>query len=55
MPWQITFLAVLFVLNGLATIAQVDKPREPITPGMAVFIVLCQIGLLALLASMPTQ
>ncbi len=33
------FLAVFFALGGIATVAQVNEPRPPITPGIAAAVV----------------
>lgn len=51
MTWQQWLLAGLVALSSLIGIARVGKPREPITPGEAVFIALFNGAIIALIIS----
>lgn len=51
MVWQQWVLIVLFVLAALTTIGQIDKPREALRSGVAVFSVAIQAALIWLVTT----
>ncbi|HRB02161.1 hypothetical protein K0U83_05945 [bacterium] len=51
MSWQQWVLAVYFGLGALTTVGTIGKPRKPIDPDTAVGMVICYVGLIALVVT----
>lgn len=45
----VIFFIVFFIFNMIVTVASIGKPREPITNGVAVFVILVYLILIYLL------
>ena len=51
MSWQQWFLVIYFMANALASVAFVGRPREPISSGAAVIMVVLYGGLVAVVVT----
>lgn len=51
MVWQQWLYLVWTVFSVMLTIAQIGKPRETITPGVALVVVVFSLGLIGLVLS----
>ncbi len=51
MSWQQWVLAVYFGLGALTAVGTIGKPRKPIDPDTAVGMVICYVGLIALVVT----
>jgi hypothetical protein len=48
MSWQKVVLITLYAVSVVLVWGQVDKPREPISPGLALWMTLWTAGLTAM-------